>query len=83
MKPIEATFGGFLSRQRLQVDSPLPLRQPILYLGGQPFGHRSSRTLAGTHVGARCAYATQARRASASRSQAVFHTDTDAAVRQR
>jgi iron complex outermembrane receptor protein len=74
-KPIEATFGGFLSRQRLQVDSRFRFGTQYNIFAANPsatiFPNVAGRTWA------QGAYATRLT-GTTYRSQAVFHTDTDA-----
>ncbi|WP_303546605.1 TonB-dependent receptor [Sphingomonas natans] len=73
--PIEATFGGFLSRQRLQVDSRFRFGAQYNIFAANPsatlFPNVAGRTWA------QGAYATRLQ-GTKFQSQAVFHTDTDA-----
>jgi iron complex outermembrane receptor protein len=75
-RPIEATVGGFLSRQRLQVDSRIRFGTQYHIWAANPSAALFP-TLAGK-TWAQGAYAGKLVGAGF-RSQAVFHTDTDAA----
>ena len=74
-EPIEATFGGFISRQRLQVDSRFKFGAQYNIFAANPsatlFPNVAGRTWA------QGAYATRLQ-GTKFQSQAVFHTDTDA-----
>ncbi len=74
-QPIEATLGGFLSRQRLQVDSRIRFGTQYHIWAANPSATQFP-TLAG-RTWAQGAYAAKLTGAGF-RSQAVFHTDTDA-----
>lgn len=74
-KPIEATFGGFLSRQRLQVDSRIRFGDQYYIWAANP-STTAFPTLGGK-TWAQGAYATQVAGFGIT-SQAVFHTDTNA-----
>lgn len=74
-RPVEATVGGFLSRQRLQVDSRIRFGTQYHIWAANPSATQFP-TLAGK-TWAQGAYAAQLAGAGF-RSQAVFHTDTDA-----
>ena len=73
--PVEATFGGFLSRQRLQVDSRIRFGPQYNIWAANPnataFPNVSGRTWAQGAYSARVA-------GFGITSQAVFHTDTNA-----
>ena len=75
-KPIEATFGGFLSRQRLQVDSRIRFGDQYYIWAANP-STTAFPTLAG-RTWAQGAYAAQVAGFGIA-SVAVFHTDTEAA----
>ncbi|NIJ08590.1 iron complex outermembrane receptor protein [Sphingomonas vulcanisoli] len=74
-QPIEATFGGFLSRQRLQVDSRIRFGDQYYIWAANPsataFPNVAGRSWA------QGAYATQIAGVGIA-SQAVFHTNTEA-----
>jgi iron complex outermembrane receptor protein len=74
-EPLEATFGGFLSRQRLQVDSRFKFGTQYNIFAANP-----SATLFPTVAGRTWAQGAYATRLNGTKfqSQAVFHTDTDA-----
>jgi iron complex outermembrane receptor protein len=74
-KPIEATFGGFLSRQRLQVDSRVRFGTQYNIWAANPSA--TAFPTIGGKTWAQGAYVAQLTGAGF-RSQAVFHTDTDA-----
>ncbi|WP_404711960.1 TonB-dependent receptor [Sphingomonas sp. MMS24-J13] len=74
-QPIEATLGGFLSRQRLQVDSRLRFGNQYYIWAANPSA-TAFPTLGGK-TWAQGAYANQVAGVGF-RSQAVFHTDTEA-----
>ncbi|QNA84802.1 TonB-dependent receptor [Sphingomonas sp. So64.6b] len=74
-KPIEATLGGFLSRQRLQVDSRVRFGTQYHIWAANPSATQFAPVAGRTW--AQGAYAAQLNGAGF-RSQAVFHTDTDA-----
>ncbi len=74
-QPVEATFGGFLSRQRLQVDSRIQFGTQYHIWAANPSATQFPTT--GGKTWAQGAYAAKLVGAGF-RSQAVFHTDTDA-----
>jgi iron complex outermembrane receptor protein len=74
-QPIEATFGGFLSRQRLQVDSRFKFGTQYNIFAANPSA-AAFPALAG-RTWAQGAYASRLT-GTKYQSQAVFHTDTDA-----
>ncbi|CAN5238630.1 TonB-dependent receptor [soil metagenome] len=74
-QPIEATFGGFLSRQRLQVDSRIRFGTQYHIWAANPSAAQFPTT--GGRTWAQGAYAAKLVGAGFS-SQAIFHTDTDA-----
>ena len=74
-QPIEATIGGFLSRQRLQVDSRIRFGTQYHIWAANPSA--SVFTAIAGKTWAQGAYADKLTGAGF-RSQAIFHTDTDA-----
>jgi len=74
-QPIEATVGGFLSRQRLQVDSRIRFGTQYHIWAANPSATQFPTI--GGRTWAQGAYAARLNGAGF-RSQAVFHTDTDA-----
>ena len=74
-QPIEATFGGFLSRQRLQVDSRIRFGTQYHLWAGNP--STTAFPIVGTRAWGKGGYAA-AVTGFGIRSQAIFHTDTDA-----
>jgi iron complex outermembrane receptor protein len=74
-RPIEATFGGFLSRQRLQVDSRIRFGTQYHIWAANPSAAQFPTI--GGRTWAQGAYAAKLVGAGFS-SQAIFHTDTDA-----
>ena len=73
--PVEATLGGFLSRQRLQVDSRIRFGNQYYIWAANPSA-TAFPTLGGK-TWAQGAYATQVAGVGLA-SQAIFHTDTEA-----
>ncbi|PZU06912.1 TonB-dependent receptor [Sphingomonas sp.] len=74
-RPVEATFGGFLSRQRLQVDSRIRFGNQYYIWAANPSA-TAFPTLGGK-TWAQGAYASQVA-GFGMKSLAVFHTDTNA-----
>ncbi|MEA1083765.1 TonB-dependent receptor [Sphingomonas sp. CD22] len=74
-RPIEATFGGFLSRQKLQVDSRVRFGRQYYIWAANPSA--SAFPAIGGRSWAQGAYAARVA-GFGIRSQAIFHTDTDA-----
>ncbi|MEI5685520.1 TonB-dependent receptor [Sphingomonas kyungheensis] len=74
-RPIAATVGGFLSRQRLQVDSRVRFGRQYYIWAANPSASAFPST--GGRSWAQGAYAARVA-GFGIRSQAVFHTDTDA-----
>ncbi|KQS03854.1 TonB-dependent receptor [Sphingomonas sp. Leaf357] len=74
-QPVEATIGGFLSRQRLQVDSRIRFGTQYHIWAANPSA--TAFPTIGGRTWAQGAYAA-ALTGAGFRSQAVFHTDTDA-----